>query len=78
MSENGSNSLVPPYIAIYQMMTGYWVSQAVYAAAKLGVADLLANGPRPVEELAAMNSSTCPLTETLAARARQCWCFHRK
>ena len=27
------------------MMTGYWVSQAVYVAAKLGVADHLADGP---------------------------------
>jgi DNA-binding IclR family transcriptional regulator len=35
------------------MMTGYWVSQAVYVAAKLGLADLVADGPRPVEELAA-------------------------
>jgi hypothetical protein len=35
------------------MMTGYWVSQALYVAAKLGVADLLADGPRPVEALAA-------------------------
>jgi hypothetical protein len=35
------------------MMTGYWVSQAHYVAAKLGVADLLTDGPRPVESLAA-------------------------
>jgi hypothetical protein len=35
------------------MMTGYWVSQAIYVAAKLGIADLLAEGPRSAEELAA-------------------------
>jgi hypothetical protein len=35
-----------------QLITGYWHSQCVYVAAKLGIADLLANGPRSVEELA--------------------------
>lgn len=34
------------------MFTGYWVSQSVYAIAKLGVADLLAEGPRSAEQLA--------------------------
>ena len=35
-----------------QMITGYWTSQAIYAAAKLGIADLLKDGPRSVEQLA--------------------------
>lgn len=34
------------------LMTGYWVSQAVYAVAKLGVADLLIDGARSTEDLA--------------------------
>jgi hypothetical protein len=42
------------------MMTGYWVSQALYVAAKLGVADLLADGPRPVEALAAATQTDTP------------------
>jgi hypothetical protein len=42
----------PPPIALLQMMTGYWVSQALYVAAKLGVADLLIGGPRSIEDLA--------------------------
>ena len=46
----------PPPIQL-QMMTGYWGAQAVYIAAKLGVADLLADGPCPVEELAAATQS---------------------
>jgi hypothetical protein len=55
MSEDGPTGAgaVPPPATLLQMMTGYWVSQALYVAAKLGVADLLADGPRPVEELAA-------------------------
>jgi hypothetical protein len=35
------------------MMTGYWISQAVYVAAKLGVADHLLDGAQTVETLAA-------------------------
>jgi O-methyltransferase domain/Dimerisation domain len=34
------------------MITGYWVSQMVHVAAKLGLADLLAGGPRTADELA--------------------------
>jgi len=41
----------PP--ALFQMATGYWLSQAVYVAAKLGVADLLKDGPKSCKSLAA-------------------------
>jgi hypothetical protein len=34
------------------MMTGYWVSQAIHVAAKLGLADVLQDGPKSSEELA--------------------------
>ncbi len=44
---------VPPPATLLQMMTSYWVSQALYVAAKLGVADLLADQPQAVEDLAA-------------------------
>lgn len=43
---------VPPQVAIMQMATGYWVSQSIYAAAKLGIADLLKDGPKSYDELA--------------------------
>ena len=42
----------PPPVALLQMMTGYWVSQAIYVAAKLGIADVLAGGPKTSDELA--------------------------
>jgi len=35
-----------------QMISGYWISQAIYAAAKFGIADQLKDGPKTVEELA--------------------------
>ncbi len=42
----------PPPLVMVQMMTGYVVSQAIYVAAKLGIADLLKDGPRSSDELA--------------------------
>jgi O-methyltransferase/methyltransferase family protein len=62
MSENGPTGVdpIPPPAILLQMMTGYWVSQALYVAAKLGVADLLADGPRPVEALAAATQTDAP------------------
>jgi hypothetical protein len=38
--------------AVFQMATGYWMSQAVYVAARLGIADLLAESPKSCEEIA--------------------------
>lgn len=35
-----------------QMIVGYWVTQAIYVAAELGIADCLAAGPRTAAELA--------------------------
>ena len=43
-----------------EMFTGYWKSQAVYAAAKLEIADLLAAGPKTVDELAAASGAHAP------------------
>ncbi|HAH47820.1 methyltransferase [Gimesia sp.] len=40
-----------------QMITSYWVSQSIYAAAKLGIADLLVAGPQTAELLAAATST---------------------
>src|SRR5215469_3751596 len=40
----------PP--VLFQIATGYWVSQAIYVAAKLGIADLLKDGPQSCVALA--------------------------
>lgn len=45
----------PPLL--FQMATAYWVSQAIYVAAKLGIADLLTNGPQSAATLAAATRS---------------------
>jgi SAM-dependent methyltransferase len=44
---------MPPQAALMQMLTGYWVSQLIYVAAKLGIADLLKDKDMTSEELAA-------------------------
>ena len=41
----------PPPI-LFEMATAYWVSQAIYVAAKLGIADLVADGPQSCATLA--------------------------
>jgi O-methyltransferase domain len=43
----------PPEAVLTQMAFGALLTQALYVAARLGIADLLAAGPRPVAELAA-------------------------
>ncbi len=48
---------LPPAVTLLQMMTGYWVSQAVYVAAKLGIADHLAYAAMNCEGLAAITHS---------------------
>lgn len=50
-NQPGSNQL-PPAVALLNLITASWVSQAIYAAAKLGLADFLKDGPRYSDELA--------------------------
>ncbi|WP_370942136.1 methyltransferase [Amycolatopsis sp. cg5] len=44
-------------VALFQLITGHHESSAIHVAAKLKVADLLADGPRKVAELAAETST---------------------
>ena len=45
----------PPLL--FEMATGYWLSQAIYVAAKLGIADLLRDGPQSCVALATSTGS---------------------
>lgn len=52
---NSQSNLQPeptPQIAMLQLISGFWISRAVYIIAKLGVADHLADGPKTAEEIA--------------------------
>jgi isoprenylcysteine carboxyl methyltransferase (ICMT) family protein YpbQ len=55
-----TTSIVPAPIAMYQMICGFWVSRAIYIAAKLGIADYLQNQPKTAEELAALTDTHAP------------------
>src|SRR5262245_16443721 len=48
---------ISAYQQLDQMITGYWNSQAIYAAAKFGLADQLKDGPQTVEALAGATST---------------------
>lgn len=43
---------IPPRFRLARMISSLWVSQAIHAAAKLGVADALAEGPASPDEVA--------------------------
>lgn len=47
---NQMPSQQPP--ALFQMASAYWLSQAIYTAAKLGIADVLGDGSKSAEEIA--------------------------
>ena len=48
---------VPPPLELLQMSTGYWISQAIYVAARLEIADRLKDGPMTCVELAEATAS---------------------
>jgi hypothetical protein len=56
---------LPPMRRVSQLIIGLWVPQAVHAAAELGVADLLAVGPRTSVEIAAALGTHADSTERL-------------
>jgi SAM-dependent methyltransferase len=59
-----SKPVLPPGSILYQLSIGHYVSRALHVAAKLGVADQLAAGPRAADAIAAA-------TDTDAAALRR-------
>lgn len=51
---------MPPHLELIGMATAIWKARALYAAARLGLADLLASGPRDVTMLAARTGTHPP------------------
>jgi hypothetical protein len=51
---------LPPGLVLYQMSIGHYVSRALHLAARLGLADLLQDGPRDARELAAASGTHAP------------------
>ena len=55
-----------PSVQMVQMLAGFQVSQALYAAARTGFTDALADGPRPVDEVAQALQLHAPSLSRLA------------
>jgi hypothetical protein len=51
---------LPPPLVLFRLVTGYYVSRAIWVAATLGIADELSAGPRDAEDLAKATSAHGP------------------
>jgi hypothetical protein len=47
-----SRSAVPPNVALFEMIQGAWLTQAIYVATRLGIADTLGDGALTADEVA--------------------------
>ena len=57
---SSASTASPPATALLRLATAYQASRALHVAARLGLADLLADGPRSVEDLAAATGTHAP------------------
>lgn len=53
----GEKNEMPPSVQMLQIISGFWIARGVYAIAKLGVPDLLKDGPRTAAELASVTNT---------------------
>lgn len=60
LRDKGGSKINPQPPALFLMATSYWLSQAIYVAAKLGLADLLKDGPRSCSVLAEATGADGP------------------
>jgi Dimerisation domain len=71
MKQAALNAIKPPEVK--QVVTGHWTTQALYVAAKLRIADLLAEGRRTPADLAQAAGADAPslyrLLRALASEA---------
>ncbi len=58
--QNEPEKGVPPSVAMLQMISGFWISRAIYIVAKLGLADHLRDGHKTADELAAVTGTHAP------------------
>jgi C-methyltransferase len=50
--------MVPAPAAVLELMTGAWVSRAIYTATKFGIADARQDGPRSADEFSLPMATT--------------------
>ena len=63
--QNLARRMVPPEIGLLELASGFMATHAIYAAAKLGIADALADGPLPAKDIAARVGSDPDATHRL-------------
>jgi O-methyltransferase domain/Dimerisation domain len=51
---------LPPQAQLMKFIVGKWISKPIYVAAELGIADMLAEGSKSIEELAQASQSHAP------------------
>ena len=51
---------LPPTAQLMKFIIAKWISKPIYVAAELGIADMLADGPKNIEELALLSQSHAP------------------
>src|SRR5438552_2996263 len=62
----------PPHLALIEMAAAIWKARAVYAAARLELADLIGDGRRTVEELAHATGTHVPSLRRLLRALASC------
>ncbi len=60
MSTESTQSGLPPQAVLYQLAIGHYFSRALQLAAKLGIAELLKDGPRQADDLAKVTKTNAP------------------
>ena len=69
--DSNEQNTLPPQIQLFEIAIGFMKSQAIYVAAKLGIADLLKDGAKKIDELAkitgADRNSLCRLLRALSS-----------
>ena len=60
MSTESPQPELPPQVVLYRLATGHYISHALCLAAKLGIAELLKDGPRHSKELAEATGTHAP------------------
>src|SRR5687768_14661549 len=68
--------MVPPEIAVLELTSGFMATQATYAVARLGIADVLAAGPRSSTEVAAELGVSPDATHRLLRACAAIGLFH--
>jgi hypothetical protein len=59
-AQKNNNSEVSPSATMLKMISGFWVSQTIFVAAKLGIADYLQEQPKTAAELAERTNTHAP------------------